>query len=118
MNMEWLEQRTKKLKKQLEDEDGKEAELMHEMPPANGLLGLIDAALFADGATDVWQGRTTELEAELHARGYRSQCQRMGAIGNILGKMLTGIAENTARMRATARGGSGYYYLYPRQTNE
>jgi hypothetical protein len=71
------------------------------------LLDLIDVALFdnsnrgpvdhphltARKADEPWQGRVKDLEQELKDRGYGNQCEKMGAVGNTLGKMLRGIAR-------------------------
>jgi hypothetical protein len=93
------------------------------------LLDIIDAALFDKSnpaflhmphlrrsPTDPWKGFTKDLEHELKERNYGHQLERMGATGNMLGKMLTGIAENPStsqRIRTISRGSRNSYEIYP-----
>jgi len=88
------------------------------------LLEIIDEMLFSKGGLwrpaqpgDGWEGRAKELESLLQMdRDCWQRCQRLGAIGQQLGKLLSGIAKNPAtrqRVRVTTRANRSYYYIYP-----
>jgi hypothetical protein len=93
------------------------------------LLEIIDAALFDENnrgflhkphlrrnTKERWQGFTMDLERELKERDYAHRCEKIGATGNMLGRMLTSIAENTStseRIRITTRNGRSYYHISP-----
>ena len=93
------------------------------------LLDIIDSALFDESnpaffsrsylgrnIKEPWKGFTKDLERELKEGGCEHQCEKMGATGNMLGRMVTSIAENPStseRIRSTTRNGRSFYYIYP-----
>ncbi len=63
-----------------------------------------------------WQGYANELEELLSRSNRWEQCKKLGATGQMLGKMLHNIAENPStrlRVRVTTRANRSFYQIHP-----
>ena len=93
------------------------------------LMQIIDEVLFKNSVgffvqtgestktADFWEGYAKDLETKLQkATQWWQKCEKIGATGQMLGKMLHSIAENPStklRVRVTTRGNQSFYRIFP-----
>ena len=82
------------------------------------LMEIIDEELFTGfSPPEYWEGRARDLEVRLRAnRDVWRQCEKLGATGQGLGKMLHAIARNPStrlRVRVTTRSKQSFYRILP-----